>query len=249
MKFKRMAVLFISVSAVSGIAAFFAGCSRGEDLNDDFARAASQEVSNMDANSSGMILTGLQKVAAAAADSITYDLVIHPYTWDTVGADTFLVRTATLTCSDGYERTRVDTVTFYDNGNTTRHPTLSTVDSIHHVRHVTRNKGGNELSVTVDMHSTVSALDQNGAYTHVKNGTITGTYDGEQAVTGTIVNVTRNYYPLTRWQLFPQSGAITADFPRRLYEVDFLGAGFARLTITNKVTDKVRIITINIEQH
>jgi len=248
MKFKRMAVLFISVSAMAGIVAFFAGCSRGENLNDDFARAASQEVSNMDANSSGMIpQRGMPKLAAAAADTITYDLTIHPYSWDSINS--CYERAATLTCSDGYERVRVDTVTFFGANGKLRYPTLATVDSIHHVRHVTRNKGGNELNVTVDMHSTVSTLDQNGAYTHVKNGTITGTYDGEQAVTGTIVNVTRNYYPLTHWQLFPQSGTITADFPRRLYEVDFLGAGLARVTITNKATDKTRVITINVEQH
>jgi len=247
MKFKRIAVLFISVSAMAGIAAFFAGCSRGEDLNDDFARVASQEVSNMDANSSGMIpQSGMPKLGAAAADTITYDLTIHPYSWDSINS--CYIRTATLTCSDGYGRVRIDTVTFFGANGRLRYPTLATVDSIHHVRHVTRDKGGNELSITVDMHSTVSALDLNGAYTHVKNGTITGTYNDEQAVTGHITNVTRNYYPITHWQLFPESGTITADFPRRLYEVDFLGAGRAKLTVTNKETDKTRVVIINVEQ-
>jgi len=248
MKFKRRAVLFISVSAMAGIVAFFAGCSRGENLSDDFPRVVSQEVSNMDANSSGKIAqVGTPKLAAAAADSITYDWTIHPYAWDT--ACSSYVRIATVSCSDGYERVRVDTLTFFDaSGGRLESPTLATVDSIHHVRHVTRDKGGNQLDITVDMHSTVRALDQYGGYTHVKNGTITGTYNGEQAITGLITNVTRNYHPLTHWQLFPESGTITADFPRRLYEVEFLGAGTAKLTVTNHETGKTRVVTINVEQ-
>jgi hypothetical protein len=250
MKFSRIAGGAIAFSVVAGIAAFFAGCSKNEDISDEFSRISSQEVSNMDANSSGMISSGgtSKLVSGVATDSITYDLTIHPFSWDTVAGDTFLVRTATLTCSDGYERVRVDTLTFYDhNGNTMRHPTLATVDSIHHVRHVKRDKGGNELNVTVDMHSTLSAIDQSGNYTHVKNGTITGTYDGENAITGTITNVTRNYLS-GHWQLWPVSGSIIADFPRRDYEIDFLGLGVVKLTITNNSTGKTKVVTITVDQ-
>ncbi len=250
MRFKRIAAGTIVVSVAAGMTFFFAGCSKSDDISDEFARVSSQEVSNMDANSSGMMSTsGTAKLAAVSvADTVTYDLTIHPFSWDTVGGDTFAVRTATLTCSDGFERVRVDTVTFYDgNGNTMRHPTVATVDSIHHVRHVTRDKGGNELNVTVDMHSTVSAMDQSGDYTHVKNGTITGTFDGEQAVSGEITDVTRNYLN-GHWQLFPQSGTITADFPHRDYEIDFLGGGEVKLTITNNSTDKTKVETITVNQ-
>ena len=203
----------------------------------------------MDANSSGMISSGgtPKLVAGIDIDTVTYDLTIHPFSWDTVAGDTFAVRTATLTCSDGYERVRVDTLTFDDhNGNTMRHPTLATVDSIHHVRHVTRDKGGNELDITVDMHSTLSALG-GGDYTHVKNGTITGTYDGENAITGTITDVTRNYVS-GHWQLFPQSGSIIPEFPRRDYEINFLGLGVVKLTITNNSTGKTKVVTITVDQ-
>ena len=247
---KQIALRVVSVSAIAGITAFSGGCARSEDISDEFSRISSQEVSNMDANSSGMITQGgTAKLEAAATDTVTYDLTIHPFAWDTVAGDTFAVRTATLTCSDGYERVRVDTLTFYDhNGNTMRHPTLATVDSIHHVRHVTRDKGGNELNITVNMHSTVSAITgQAGNYTHVKNGTITGTFNGEQAATGTITNVTRNYIS-GHWQLFPQSGSITADFPHRTYEIDFLGAGEVKLTITDLSTDKTKVETIIVDQ-
>jgi len=247
MKLIKSLALFISFPTVAGLLIIATGCSRNPDISDEFARISSQEVSNMDANSSGMIpVNGLPKLAAATADSFTYDLVIHPYSWDSACGS--YIRIATLSCSDGYERTRIDTLTFYGDAGRLRYPTLAGVDSIHHVRHVTRSRGGNELNVVVDMHSTLTALDLAGAYRHVKNGTIVGTFDGEQVATGTITDVTRNYYPLTHWQLFPESGSITADFPRRLYEVDFLGAGLARLTITNKATDRSRTITIAVDQ-
>jgi hypothetical protein len=249
MKLRQKAALVISFSAIASLSLLSAGCGRNEDLNDEFGRIASQEISSMDANTSSMLTApgGMPKLASAG-DTVYYDWTIHPYTWDTVAGDTFLVRSATLTCSDGYERVRKDTVTFYDYiGSTMRHPALATVDSIHHVRHVTRDKGGRELDVTVDMHSSVRPLNQNGDYTHVKNGTILGTFDGEKAVTGTITDVTRNYVN-GRWQLWPVSGSITADFPRRTYEVDFVGAGLARVTVTNKSTDKTRTVTISIEK-
>jgi hypothetical protein len=234
--------VLVSFSVLAGFSLFSAGCSRNPDISDEFARISSQEISNMDANSSMGMTGGLSKTAMG--DTINYDLVIHPYSWDAASGG--YIRTAVLTGADGYERTRVDTITFYGDAVTLQHPTLATVDSIHHVRHVTHTRGGNALNIVVDMHSTLTATVS--GYTHVKNGTIVGTYDGEQVATGRIVNVTRNYTILTHWQLWPVSGSITTDFPRRLYEVDFLGAGLARLTITNKATDRTRVITISVDQ-
>jgi hypothetical protein len=245
MKFRNRIALTYSLSAAAGLLLFAAGCARDAQISDEFARIASQEIANMDANSSGMIpQAGMPKLAAATADSITYDLVIHPYSWDAVSAS--YIRRAVLTCSDGYERTRIDTITFYGDAGPIQGPTFAAVDSIRHVRCVTRTRGGNELNVIVDMHSTLTATMS--GYTHVKNGTMVGTFDGEQVATGTIDNVTRNFYPNTGWQLWPVSGSITADFPRRLFEVDFLGLGLVRLSITNKATDRTRTLTISVDQ-
>ena len=234
----------VIVSVISGIAAFFAGCAR-EDISDEFARISAQEVSNMDANSSTMIgaLGPLPKMAAAVGDTVYYDWKISPYAWDAVSSS--YIRKATFSnLSDGYERERIDTVTFFDVSlNKLQYPTFATVKTIHHVRHVKRDKGGNELDVTVDI---TSAINLSPDTTHVKNGTITGTYDGEQAVTGTITNVTRQYTG-GHWQ-FPRSGNIMADFPRRSYEVEFTGNGNATLTITNKSTDKTRVLAIHVDQ-
>jgi hypothetical protein len=244
MKLRKRTASFVSFSALAGLLFFVTGCARDPDISDEFARIASQEVANMDANASMGITGGLSKSTAAAADTINNDLIIHPYSWDAASGG--YVRTAVLTCSDGYERTRIDTLTFYGNAGTLQYPTLATVDSVHHVRHVSRSRGGNQLNVAVDMHSTI--MMSGGVYTHVKNGTMVGTFDGEQVATGAIVNVTRIYSPLTHWQLWPASGSVTADFPRRLFEVEFLGAGLVRLTVTNKATDRTRVVTISVDQ-
>jgi hypothetical protein len=235
---------FLTIMAAGGILLFSVGCARNAVISDEFARIAAQEVANMDANSSGLMQASVLPKLAAAADSITYDLVIHPYAWDAPTAS--YIRLAVLTCSDGYERTRIDTVTFYGDAGALEHPTLAAVDSIRHVRCVTRTRGGSELNIIVDMHSVVTATAS--GYTHVKYGTVVGTFDGEQVASGTIENVTRTYSTATGWRLWPESGSITADFPRRLFEVNFLGLGLVRLTVTNKATDRTRTVTISVDQ-
>lgn len=234
---------FVILTLIAGMGCVFSGCTRNDNISDEFARISAQEVSNMDANSSTMInAPTLAKRAAVAADTVYYDWTVYPYTWDsTIGG---YIRTATITASDGYDRLRVDTLIFKDAAGTgLRHPTFATCDSIYHVRNVKRTKGGNELDIRVEMHSSINLTPDT---THVKNGTISGTYDGEQAATGTITAVTR-VYSGGYWH-FPESGTISVDFPRRTYVVDFLGSGSAKLTITNRSTGKTTIVTYQVDQ-
>jgi hypothetical protein len=227
------------------VIALFSGCLIGprDAISDEFARIASQEVSNMSANSSTMIREGgAAKNAPVYGDTIYYDWNIVPYTYD-AGCGGY-IRTATFTCSDGYERIRVDTVIFRDeNGAALQNPTLLNVSTVSHVRNVKRTTGGNELDVRIVMNSTISRSPE---ITHVKNGTISGTYNGETIATGSVTAVTRAFEN-GRWQ-FPRSGQIMVDFPRRSYEANFLGDGDAELIITNEATDKTRVIRIHVEQ-
>jgi hypothetical protein len=245
MRFNKTIIRVIAISSAAGIAGLFSGCGLGPNssVSDEFARISSQEVANMGDNSSTMIGSPLSKIAVAG-DTTYYDWSVHPYTWDAaIGS---YVRSATFSnLTDGYDRTRVDTLTFHDaNNNHLQHPTLATVKSIDHIRNVTRTKGGNELNIRVVMNSVISLTPDT---THVKNGTITGTFNGEKVVgTGVIKDVTRqrtNGY----WQ-FPRSGAIACEFPRRSYDVEFLGSGNARLTVTNKTTDKTSVITYHVDE-
>jgi hypothetical protein len=240
-------VRILILALIASMGGLFSGCILGPSnaVSDEFARMASQEVANMSANSSGILTSGAQalsKQAATEADTVYYDWVVHPYSWD--AAIQGYIRTATVTGSDGYERVRIDTLIFKDvSGAKLQYPTLATCKTIDHIRNVTHTKGGSELDIRVVMNSVISLTPDT---THVKNGTITGTYDGEKVGTGTITNVTRAYTN-GKWQ-FPRSGNVSADFPRRSYNVDFTGNGNAKLTITNKVNDKTTIITIQVDE-
>ncbi|MBN1129822.1 MAG: hypothetical protein JXA71_12585 [Chitinispirillaceae bacterium] len=234
-----------AIGVVSVTAALLSGCLIGprDDISDEFARISSQEVSNMSANSSTMMQgSAAAKSAALYGDTIYYDWNIIPYAWDEPSGS--YIRTATVTCSDGFERVRVDSVIFRNAaGMALRNPTILTVAAISHVRTVLRTKRGNEMNIRIAMQSTVTTSPE---ITHVKNGTISGTYNNEAIATGAINAVTR-VFSNGRWQ-FPRSGTITADFPRRSYEAAFLGNGDAELTITNKATDKTRVIRVHVEE-
>jgi len=232
---------------IISMAGIFSGCILGlhNSISDEFARIASEEVANMGQNSSGMLTSvvgALSKKEICDAETVYYDWQIHPYSWDAnVGG---YIRTATITGSDGYERVRVDTVIFKDQaGVSLQYSTLATCKTIDHKRNVRHSKGGSELNITIVMNSQISTSPDT---THVKNGTIIGTYDGEQIGTGTITNVTRKYKN-NRWQ-FPESGTVLAEFPRRSYSVEYLGDGNAKLTVTNKTTNRTNIITIKVDE-
>jgi hypothetical protein len=238
-------VRILILALIASMGGLFSGCILGPSnaVSDEFARISSQEVANMSSNSSGMMIgQGLTKTAASEADTVYYDLTIHPYSWDATIRG--YIRIATVVGSDGYERVRVDTLIFKDvSGTNLQYPTLATCKTIDHIRNVKHSKGGSELDIRVVMNSVISLTPDT---THVKNGTITGTYDGEQVGTGTVTNVTRAYTN-GKWQ-FPRSGNVSADFPRRSYNVDFTGNGNAKLSITNKVTDKTTVITIQVDE-
>ena len=76
MKLRKRTASFVSFSALAGLLFFVTGCARDPDISDEFARIASQEVANMDANASMGITGGLSKSTAAAADTINNDLII-----------------------------------------------------------------------------------------------------------------------------------------------------------------------------
>ncbi|MBN2037462.1 MAG: hypothetical protein JW768_12025 [Chitinispirillaceae bacterium] len=241
----RVARRMTAAGSLVAVTVLFSGCLIGprDEISDEFARIATQEVSNMSANSSTMIRDGgAAKNAPLYGDTIYYDWNIIPYTYDP-GCGGY-IRTAAFTCSDGYERIRVDTVIFRDeSGAALQYPTLLTVGTVSHVRSVKRTKGGNELDVRIVMNSTITRSPE---ISHIKNGSISGTYNGESIATGSVTAVTRAFEN-GRWQ-FPRSGQIQVAFPRRSYEANFLGDGDAELVITNTVTDKTKVIRIHVEQ-
>jgi hypothetical protein len=212
------------------------------DRADNTAEFLSQEIANMGGTGAALISGGAPaKAAAAMADTFRADLVIHPFAWDSIGE--CFIRSATYTTSEGYERVRIDTIIFKDAGGLSlRHPTIATVATVQHIRSVTHQKGGNQANVRIVINGVLTVAAET---TYVKNGTISGTYNDETFATGTITNVTR-HYTSGSWR-FPDAGSIVGEFPKFTYEVNFLGAGDARVDITTKSTGNVRELTIHVD--
>jgi hypothetical protein len=104
-------------------------------------------------------------------------------------------------------------------------------------------KGTNEADVHFEMNTVMTY----GADTFMtKNGTLSGTYNGDAVATGSVTNVIR-YRTNGAWQ-FPASGSILVDFPKWKYEVTFTGNGNATADITNKAKDKVTEVNIHVDE-
>lgn len=200
----------------------------------------SSEVDQMGQSLGGLPDAALGKSGAIAADTITGELIIERYAFH--DDCQCLVRTAEYSGSRGFERTRVDSVTLLDSAGGVLHFwERSKIAKIIHKRHVTRNKGSHDIDVHFNTEATFK-LD-NGVLVGVWNGTMTGTFDGEEFKSGTVSNVTREYKN-GRFG-FPIAGSVTVTRPLRIYSIEFLGSGDAKATITHRRTGKVTVITVD----
>jgi hypothetical protein len=184
------------------------------------------------------------KIGIGGLDSgkITGELVIDPFKYDSTCR--CFVRRAKFTNSKGYERLRLDSITFVDtNGDTMSVFNRKALGKFYHKRHVTRTKGGNEFDVTFDIQVEVKTEGDNKV--GVWNGTVDGTYNGEALAAGSINDVkrvvTNGHYG------FPVSGSIEIDRPVFHFLVEFLGDGKAKATIKNKKNGRIHIIWIDVD--
>jgi hypothetical protein len=235
-----------SIGPMAAIAAalFLAGCfQQPSEFETGFANFISEEVSDAGAVSAEIIGKGpLAKQLATAADTIKSQLSIQPFRYDEAAGG--WVREGVFTTSGGYERTRKDTICLKDgSGATVMDPSFGNFVQIVHIRRVFHSKGGDQADIRIYKTTDITTGDEIVA---VSNGTLSGTFNGEEVASGSINAVTRKYEN-GRWR-FPESGSILADFPRYKYEVQYLGDGQASAYITNKRRDRVHQIDIKIQQ-
>ncbi len=227
------------------------GCTKtttSSDNGNSSGQLAADEVSNMGADEAAVVSNqgsvGKTVAAVASAESVFIDSIsytVHPYQYIAPN----WVRTATLTTSAGYVRTRVDTITFYNAaGVAVEYPRLDSFTTLHHVRNVTQSKGGILATLTIDV---TDSLKRGSDTTFVKNGTITGTCDGQTLKTGLISNVTR-VLSNGVWQ-FPSAGTISVDMPRYDFTVTFTGNYSATLYVDNLVTGKTRTVYLTVSEN
>jgi hypothetical protein len=200
----------------------------------------SSEMDQMGSSLQGLPGAMVGKVGTSQADTITTELILERYAFhEDCGC---MVRTAEFTGSVGFERTRIDSVTLLDSaGEVLQTWDRSRIAKINHKRHVIRSKGPH----AIDVHFITEATFKMDAsvLVGVWNGTMTGTFDGEDFKSGTITQVTREYK--NHGFGFPVSGTVTVTRPKRTYTIEFLGEGDAKATITNLRTGKVTVITID----
>jgi hypothetical protein len=232
-------------STLGLVVALMPGCSTQSTSSDNgasSAQLASDEVANM-STTSGTIMNsaGALSKTVASVDTSYINWTVHPFAWDS--ASQSFIRSASLTTSKGYERTRTDTITFLDaSGNALRFPTRATVSFIRHHRQVVQDKG--DITATLNF-NVIDTINKGTDTTFVKNGVMTGTCDDQQISSGTITNVTRLLVN-GAWQ-FPSTGTIATTMPRYTFTCQFIGNGQATVTIHNLVNNKTRVITITVD--
>jgi hypothetical protein len=218
------------------------GCVFNPAWKSDRAEFFTTELAEATESIGDVINSSQAKTTAAATETVSVDVDIEPYTYDS--SITGYVRRATCTTSEGYERIRVDTVYFYEDGSRVRIVRLGSLDRVEHYRHVAHAKNG--VQADVDITLTMDVVREENKVYGVWNGDMAGTYDNEQIAEGEVDSVTRQWKVL--WWGYPESGRIYLDFPNFKYEITYAGGGSATATITNKRRDRVREINVNVNR-
>lgn len=234
--------------ALAGTAAFFVGCmtqEEGKTSNYDSDGQGAFLVTEMDQMGQSLgqfTASGLPKTSAEVALDIEIkgELVIDPWAYS---ADCqCFVRKAQYTGHKGYERERLDSVTFLDSAGATMdkyHP--AQVAKALYRRSVHHSKGAKEADVRIDI--TVDIKSEGGAKVGVWNGTMSGTFNGQEFKSGTVTNVVRPY--LDGHFRFPEAGTLELTRPVYRFLVTFLGDGKAKVVITNRLNKRIHILWVD----
>jgi hypothetical protein len=227
---------------LSGLFLLYTGCAKAtkpDDFNgkDGNAGLVAGEISDMD-NTTLDKMQGLSK-SLAATDTISIT-VVRSWQYDAVNGG--WVREVKVNYPSG-QRDRVDSVFFFDSaGNKLASPTLATTDSIYHVRTITRNFGSNTVDVLLKMNIRIAHAAA-GVDTVIKNGTITGSYNGYVFGNVTVENVKRLIVNGVR-QIIPFAGHVFIDGVLRTIDITF-NNGTIDATVTRKRDGK--FVTFHID--
>jgi hypothetical protein len=205
----------------------------------DVLSLTSAEVADMGTLEGDMMAGNVPaKQLAEQADTTSVTLVVNHFAY--VPATGAYVREAVLTTSEGYQRTRLDTVTFRDAGGATQqYPSVLTTRSVEHTRRAFHAWSGG--SADVRFHATTSFTTGTDT-TMLRNGTLSGVVNGVEVASGEIDSVMARYSS-GHWH-FPESGYVYVDFPKWNYNITYTGNGSATASITNKDRDRTWTVTV-----
>jgi len=234
----------LRLSAIASLAAWLGACqaltqsdstSKDVALNGE-AATMGRELDNMSATQGAGMAAALLKPAAADTDSALF--TVTPPHYDSACACFIRVETWS---GDGYDRTRVDSITYLDDAGAHLHArNFAKLKSVHHIRTVTRTTGAHTFSIRFE---TIADITVGTDTVGVWNGTVSGSYDGEALKSGSVTGVTRTFH--NRHWGFASAGSMVFTRPLFSWEIDFLGDGKAKATRTNNLTKHVLVIDID----
>ena len=232
--------------ALVGAASFaLTGCiTKGENDKSDFASDGQGAFLVTEMDQMGQTLDELPAGALAKTSAspltIEGELVIDPFAYK--AECQCFVRKAHFTGQKGYERDRLDSVSFLDSAGApmdTWKP--ANVAKVIYRRNVERSKDAKEVLVRIDI--VVDVKTENGVKVGVWNGTMNGTFNGQEFKGGTITNVVRPFID-GRFR-FPESGSIELTRPAFHFLVEFLGDGKSKVTIKNRLNNRIHILWVD----
>ena len=247
----------LKLIAFTGMTAFsllsLSGCLTSKDsasFNSDGQSAfLASEMDQM-----GQVANGLPNTLALAKtgsnepeDSIKDELKIRSLTYDS--SCKCFVREADFTGCKGFERDREDSIWIIGAaGDTMSHFDVTAISAVIHRRHITRSGAHPEArNLDIEIDTRMEVKHDGDTIVGVWNGSIEGTFNKDnvegQFKSGTITDVTRKF--LSGKFQFPESGTVEVDRPAFHFLVEFLGDDKATVTITNKVNQKVHVISVD----
>jgi hypothetical protein len=234
-----------SLALIGASAIAFTGCMTQEAGEGDYASDGQGAflVSEMDQMGQAIgefPAGGLAKSAESRDIVIKGELVIDP--WAYRAECQCFVRRAEFTGHKGFERLRLDSVSFLDSAG-------AVMDSFRPAqiakavfrRNVTKSKDGRQVDVRFDI--TVDMKWEGAQRVGVWNGTMSGSFNGQEFKSGTIANVARPF--VDGHFRFPEAGTLEINRPVFHFKVEFLGDGKAKVTIRNKANNRIHILWVD----
>jgi hypothetical protein len=235
-----------SLALIGGASLLFSGCLMNNQEKSDYDSDGQSAYMATEVDQMGQVYDqmpsadALLKTSASSGLTITGELVIEPFKFDE-GCSCF-IRHAVYTGHKGYERDRLDSVTLLDStGAAMNKFNKAKVAKIIHKRNVTKSKDARQADIRFDI--TVDIKSDAGVRKGEWNGTMTGSFNGQEFKSGSMTKVIR-VWENGRFH-FPESGTIELDRPVLHFLAEFLGDGKAKFTITNKVNHKIHILFVD----
>lgn len=244
MKTMKITTALRNLALIGSASLALTGCMTQEEKSSDFSSDGQGAFLVTETDQMGQTMselpTGTLGKPSAAPLTIEGELVIDPFAY--MADCACFVRRAHFTGHKGYERIRLDSVTLLDSAGATMDKFKpASIAKVVYRRNVDHSKGAKEVQVRIDL--TIDIKTEGATKLGVWNGTMTGTFNGQEFKSATITNVSRSF--LDGRFRFPETGTIELTRPVYHFLVEFLGEGKAKVTVKNRLNGRIHILWVD----